>query len=106
VQYRFAIDVYERAASIRPELIKPQARLGIIYCDKFEFRNIPLGLTHLFTVLEYNPNHPEAMYAIANCYLKDGDEDQAREWLEKVLAADPSHQAATEQLKRLNDPWR
>jgi tetratricopeptide (TPR) repeat protein len=104
--YLPAIELYERAVALRPDLIKPRTRLGIIRCDLFEFRDINQGLTHLSAILSRHPDHLEAMSSIANCYLRAGDAAQARQWLEYVVAADPGRPAAAEQLEQLRKPWR
>jgi 4-amino-4-deoxy-L-arabinose transferase-like glycosyltransferase len=106
--FRLAIEVYERAVALHPDLVEAHRGLGNIFCDPDypEFRDIDRGIANLSAILKHNPNDAEAMNAIGSCYIRKLDPAEAKEWVEKALAADPNNQAAKEQLEQLRQPWR
>jgi 4-amino-4-deoxy-L-arabinose transferase-like glycosyltransferase len=100
-QPKLAVEVYEKAAARRPDLLGPRSRLGDLLCNRREIRDIDKGLLHLNAALDLSPGHPDAMYAIGNCYFRDGNEKEARRWWETVLRLDPGYHPARENLEHL-----
>lgn len=51
--------------------------------------------------LEVDPGKHEVRYSLAGCHICVGDKDAARVELEKILEADPEHEAAKEMLAQI-----
>ncbi|BDQ33277.1 hypothetical protein JCM14722_08190 [Pseudodesulfovibrio portus] len=93
-----AFPLFMEAARMNPENMV--ALFSIIRLGHELDRVIEI-IPSLVSALEVNPGKHEVRYSLAGCHVCAGDNEAARVELEKILEADPEHEAAKEMLAQI-----
>ncbi|WP_075878756.1 type IV pilus biogenesis/stability protein PilW [Vreelandella massiliensis] len=78
--------VSETSPGNPPEAVSAYTRLGVAYLER---ENLMRALNALDRALEIDPEHPEALQALALVYQRQGEEALADEHFQKALEAAP-----------------
>jgi len=90
--YKNALMTYMQIQYQTPEVISS------IAASYYELQDYSAAIDYFGKVLSQNPKDTEAMYFMASSYLNMGNEDRAKEYLQKILALEPGNKNAKDAL--------
>jgi len=96
-KYAEAIDAYQKALQLSPELMGVRFALGNTY---WQMQNLDEALVWLKDELARNPHHALASYRVGTIYLSKGSTDLAVPFLEKAVQANPAMLGAQQDLAK------
>ncbi len=93
-----AIQLYQKANSIKDNLIENRANLGIAYVKTKQY-NLAVG--ELSRALELNPNHLGALNNLGIVYGSMGDYKNAERFFRRALSVSPKDPSANKNMQHL-----
>ena len=87
-----ALESFERAAELDPELVASHAALARVYFDREDWANV---VTAAETALDLDPDQPEIQKLRYEAYRRSGNEEKAMEVFAEMAESDPEGLATT-----------
>ncbi|MEM3031230.1 MAG: tetratricopeptide repeat protein [Candidatus Micrarchaeia archaeon] len=81
-----AIACFEKAGSLDRDQYLPWQAKGMALVRLFKFEE---AVASFKEALERNPRDVETMFLVAACFIFEGDEEKAREWVRTAMRFDP-----------------
>ncbi|MDD4910068.1 MAG: TRAP transporter TatT component family protein [Candidatus Omnitrophica bacterium] len=96
---------FERANALAPDLPEVHLGLGTFYlrAPKLFGGNIAKAVRELKTAVEIAPGFATPYARLAEAYIKSGDEEKYKEYLQKALALDPENEVALDLIKETDE---
>ena len=85
-QYKKAIEKYQQAIKLKPDLSKPHYNLGLAYAASDQ---LPAAAAEFNQAAQLKPDYAEAHYNLGVAYLQLGKENEAREQQRILLKLSP-----------------
>lgn len=98
-KFEQAIEEYRRAVELAPQNENSYLNLASVY--QYSLKDFDKALEVYQNAMEANPENVDFMNMAAMAYEQKGDEDNARQYFEKVLAKQADNQVAKAGLERL-----
>lgn len=96
----FAVTAYEKALEKDPANLWALARLGYLYHERPEVRDLDKAFRCLHKALAIQPGNPELMVYLGSCYRLSGDKEEAQQWWRRALKVRPGYPLAVEKLEK------